>query len=103
MEALIEKLQKALDKARELDSRNARLINQVREVFYGNPQISTDNLLKEISDVLNKKRVNPKDKIDENIRNKIEDDLDENLNINAWLGEDGPSPSKATASAAHHV
>ena len=29
-----------------------------------------------------------KDKIDENVLNHIQDDLDENLNINAWLGED---------------
>ena len=54
MELLIEKLQKALDKARELDVRNVQLLNQVREVFYGNKDIDTDYLYNCISDVLNR-------------------------------------------------
>jgi len=88
MEDTITALQKALDKARPLDNRNTELINQVREVFYGKKDVDTDHLLKSISDVLNKKVVDPRDKIDENILNNIQDDLDENLNINAWLGVD---------------
>ena len=88
MEDVVKALLQALNKARPLDDRNTKLVNDVREVFYGNSQVNTDDLLKEISDVLNKKRVNPHDKVDENIRNKVEDDLDENLNINAWFGED---------------
>jgi len=35
-----------------------------------------------------RKAVNPKDRILKNIESKVQDDLDENLNINAWLGED---------------
>ena len=88
LEDVVTALQKALDRARPLDNRNTNLINQVREVFYGNKDIDADHLLKSISDVLNKKRINPRDKIDENILNNIQDDLDENLNINAWLGVD---------------
>ena len=88
MEDVVTALQKALDRARPLDNRNTDLINQVREVFYGNKDVDTDYLLKSISDVLSKKVVDPRNKIDENILNDIQDDLDENLNINAWLGVD---------------
>ena len=73
---------------RHLDNRNTILINNVREAFYGNPAINTDDLFKEISDILNKKRVNPADKIVANKQNQVKDDLEEPLNINAWLGED---------------
>ena len=88
MEDAVKALQQALDKVRKLDNRNTQLINQVREVFYGNKDVDPDLLLKSISDVLNKKTVDPKDTILKNIESKIQDDLDENLNINAWLGED---------------
>ena len=90
MELLIEKLQKALDKARELGTRNVQLLNQVREVFYGNKDIDTDYLYKCISDVLNKKPVDLADKLSKEIENRknVPDDFAENLNINAWLGID---------------
>ena len=90
MELLIEKLQKALDKARELDVRNVQLLNQVREVFYGNKDIDTDYLYNCISDVLNKKPVDLADKLSKEIENRknVPDDFAENLNINAWLGID---------------
>ncbi len=87
MEDVVKVLQQALDRVRHLDNRNTKLINDVREVFYGNKNINSDNLLKEISDVLNKKYVNPMDKTDQNIQNHIVDDLDENLNINDWLNQ----------------
>ena len=87
MEDVVRALQQALDKVRHLDNRNTILINNVREAFYGNPAINTDDLFKEISDVLNKKRVNPMDKVDENIKNKVVD-LEETININAFLGAD---------------
>ncbi len=87
MEDVVKALQQTLDKARHLDNRNTKLINDVREVFYGNQNIDTDKLLKEISDALTQKRVNPEDKVKKNILNKIEDDLDKNLNINAFLEE----------------
>ena len=87
MEDVVWALQQALDKARHLDNRNTLLINNVREAFYGNPAINTDDLFKEISDILNKKRVNPMDKVDENIKNKVVD-LEETININAFLGAD---------------
>jgi len=90
MELLIEKLQKALDKARELDTRNVQLLNQVREVFYGNKDIDTDYLYKCISDVLSKQPVDLADKLSREIENRenVPDDFAENLNINAWLGID---------------
>ncbi len=77
-----------MDKARHLDNKNTLLINNVREAFYGNPNINIDDLFKEISDVLNKKQPNPMDKVDENIKNKVVD-LEETININAFFGEDG--------------
>ena len=88
LEDVVTALQKALDRVRALDNRNTELINQVREVFYGNKDVNADDLLKSISDVLNKKRVDPREKVEENIRNNIEVDLNETLNINAWLGVD---------------
>ena len=87
MGAVVMALQQALDKVRHLDNRNTMLINNVREAFYGNPAVNIDDLFKEISDILNKKRVNPEDKIAANKQNQVEDDLEEILNINAWLGE----------------
>ena len=88
MGAVVMALQQALDKVRHLDNRNTLLINNVREAFYSNPAVNIDDLFKEISDILNKKRVNPEDKIAANKQNQVEDDLEEILNINAWLGED---------------
>ena len=87
MGAVVMALQQALDKVRHLDNKNTMLINNVREAFYGNPAVNIDDLFKEISDILNKKRVNPEDKIAANKQNQVEDDLEEILNINAWLGE----------------
>lgn len=87
MEAVVKALQQALDKVRHLDNRNTLLINNVREAFYGNPKINTDDLFKEISDILNKKRPDPAGKIVANRQNQVEADLEEPLNINAWLEE----------------
>ncbi len=98
MEDTVSALQKAMDKVRPLDVRNTDLINQVRQVFWGNMKIDTDKLLNDISGVLNKKRVDYGDKVDKNIKkaeedikNNIEIDFDkaevEPLNINAWLEE----------------
>ena len=87
MEAVVKALQQALDKVRHLDNRNTLLINNVREAFYGNPKINTDDLFKEISDILNKKRPDPAGKILANRQNQVEADLEEPLNINAWLEE----------------
>ena len=87
MEAVVKALQQALDKVRHLDNRNTILINNVREAFYGNPKINTDDLFKEISDILNKKRPDPAGKIVANRQNQVEADLEEPLNINAWLEE----------------
>ena len=88
MEAAVKVLQQALNRVRHLDDRNTKLINDVREVFYGNKAIDPDKLLKDISDVLNKKPFNPDEKIAANKLNKVEEDLNETININAWLGED---------------
>lgn len=87
MNAVVNTLLKALEKARPFDSRNTDIINNVREVFYGNKNIDADYLFKTINDILNKKRVDHREKIDENIKNNVLD-LDETLNINAMLGVD---------------
>ena len=87
MEGVVKALQQALDKVRHLDNRNTMLINNVREAFYGNPNINIDDLFKEISDILNKKSPDPADKIIANRQNQVKADLEETLNINAWLGE----------------
>ena len=86
MNAVVNTLLKALENARRFDNRNTEIINNVREAFYGNKNIDTDYLLKTITDVL-KKRADPRDKIDENLKNNVLD-LDETLNINAMLGVD---------------
>ena len=87
MNAVVNTLLKALENARRFDNRNTEIINNVREAFYGNKNIDTDYLLKTITDILNKKRADPRDKFDENIKNNVLD-LDETLNINAMLGVD---------------
>ena len=87
MNAVVNTLLKALENARRFDNRNTEIINNVREAFYGNKNIDTDYLLKTITDILNKKRADPRDKFDEDIKNNVLD-LDETLNINAMLGVD---------------
>ena len=94
MNAVVGTLLKALEKTRPLDSRNTDIINNVREVFYGNKDIDTDYLLKTINDILNKERADPRDKIDEDIKNNVLD-LDETLNINAMLGVDDETDGEA--------
>lgn len=85
MEDVVKALLQALNKVRKLDNRNTELVNNVREVFYGNPEIKSDDVLKEISDVLNEKSADPFKKVEENIMNHAEDDLDGNFNINNFL------------------
>ena len=85
MEDVVKVLLQALGRVRGLDNRNTELVRNVREVFYGNKNVDSDDLLREIAEALNEKRVDPKKKVDENIMNQIEDDLDENFNINAFL------------------
>jgi hypothetical protein len=85
MENLVKALLQALNKVRKLDNRNTQLVSNVREVFYGNPEIKPDDVLKEISDVLNEKSADPFKKVEENILNHVEDNLDGNFNINAFL------------------
>ena len=87
MNAVVNTLLKALENARRFDSRNTEIINNVREAFYGNKNIDIDYLLKTITDILGKKRVDHREKIDENIKNNVLD-LDETLNIDALLGVD---------------
>jgi len=96
MDNVVESLLAVLVAVRGHDSRNADLINKVRAAFFNNSktvvkngsQVDTDALYANISDVLNgKKHVDSGNKADVNIINQIEDDLDENLNINAFRGE----------------
>ena len=94
MNAVVNALLKALEKARPFDSKNTDIINNVREVFYGNKNIDSDYLFKTINDILSKKRADPRDKMDEDIKNNVLD-LDETLNINALLGVDDETNGEA--------
>ena len=88
MESVVTLLLKTLNKIRRLDNRNTELINNVREVFYGNKKVKPDAVLGEIADVLSKKPTRPKE---ENSDNEILGPIeapDENININAFLGGD---------------
>ncbi len=83
--AIVDPLQKALSKARPNDNDNVKLVNQVRKVLAGNEDIDTEDLLNRIKTALDKKIVNSRDKVAEELEKDIEVDLDNNLNINAWL------------------
>jgi len=86
MEDLVKALLQALNKVRPLDNRNTELVSDVRKLFYyGANVVDPDDLFGKISEVLNKKIVNPQTKVEENIMNHVEDDLDDNLNINNFL------------------
>jgi len=103
MDPIVTKLSMALTEARRFDDRNVKLVNDVREVCYGNKDVDAKKLLRDISDVLNKKPADPKKSAhagksadagknaeplknvdDAKLKNQI-DDLGENLNINAIL------------------
>ncbi len=91
MDPIVTKLSMALTEARGFDDRNVKLVNDVREVCYGNKVIDAKKLLDDISDVLFKKPADPKKNADPlknvddaKLKNQI-DDLGENLNINAIL------------------
>ena len=97
MDPIVTKLSKALTEARGMDRRNVKLVNDVREVCYGNKEIDPKKLPDDISDVLFKKPADPKKSAhagrnadplknvdDAKLKNQI-DDLGENLNINAIL------------------
>jgi hypothetical protein len=97
MDPIVTKLSMALTEARGFDDRNVKLVNDVREVCYGNKVIDAKKLLDDISDVLFKKPADPKKSAhagknadplknvdDAKLKNQI-DDLGENLNINAIL------------------
>lgn len=83
--AIVDPLQKALSKARPNDNDNVKLVNQVRKVLAANEDIDTKDLLNRIKTALDKKIVNSRDKVAEELEKDIEVDLDNNLNINAWL------------------
>ena len=97
MDPIVTKLSKALTEARGMDRRNVQLVNDVRQVCYGNKAVDAKKLLDDISDVLFKKPADPKKSAhagrnadplknvdDAKLKNQI-DDLGENLNINAIL------------------
>jgi hypothetical protein len=88
VDSVVDRLVEALRNVRGMDPRNARLVNQVRDVIYGDQDIDADALVEEISDVLHKERVDFKANIGKNdpLVQQIEDNFDENLNIDALLG-----------------
>jgi len=82
---IVDPLQKALSKARPHDERNVKLVNQVRDVLAGDKGIDTKDLLKRISDALDTKIVDSREKVAKQLAEGIADELDTNLNIDAWL------------------
>lgn len=80
-------IQVELDKARGLDHRNVALVNKVRDALSGDTSIDRKELIDEIKLAFTTKVVSSADKVMEELEKGIEDDLDENLNINAWLGQ----------------
>jgi hypothetical protein len=97
MDPIVTKLSKALTEARGMDRRNVQLVNDVRQVCYGNKVIDAKKLLDDISDVLFKKPADPKKSAhagrnadplknvdDTKLTDKI-DDIDKNFNINDFL------------------
>ena len=85
MDPLVTRLTKALTEARGMDRRNVQLVNDVRQVCYGNTAVDSAQLLQDIADALNTKPVNPMKNIaDAKLEVQI-DDLSANLNINAIL------------------
>ncbi len=88
----MEPLRRALKKARPFDASNAKLVNEVRDVLAGDTKIDTNDLLKRISKVLDTKIVDSREKVDNQIKAGIADDLDTNLNINDWLKPSKPEP-----------
>ena len=82
---VLEPLRRALKKARPFDAGNAKLVNEVRDVLSGDTKIDTKDLLKRISDALNTKIVDSREKVDNQIKAGVADDPDKILNINAWL------------------
>jgi hypothetical protein len=85
MDPVVTRLSKALTETRGLDNNNTKLVNDVREVCYGNKSVNAKKLLKDISDVLNKKPAVPKkNDVDAKLEGEL-DDLDKNFNINDFL------------------
>jgi len=91
---IVDPLQQALSKARPHNHDNVTLVNQVRDVIAGNEKINTDDLLKRIKTALDTENLDYNEKIAKEREKEININLDENLNINAWLGLDNPSDSK---------
>ncbi len=83
---VVEPLQKELHRLRGLDERNVQLVNKVRDALAGDTSIDRKQLVEEIKLAFSEKIVNSADKVMEELQQGVEDDIDENLNINAWLG-----------------
>ena len=83
---VIEPLQKELHKVRGLDEKNVALVNKVRHALAGG-EVDRDALIGEIKLAFTTEVVNPYDKVMEEIKNGVQDNLEENFNINAWLGQ----------------
>ena len=83
---VIEPLQKELHRLRGLDEKNVALVNKVRHALAGG-EVDRDALIDEIKLAFTTEVVNPYDKVMEEIKNGVKDNLEENFNINAWLGQ----------------
>ena len=61
-------------------------MNKVRHALAGG-EVDRDALIDEIKLAFTTEVVNPYDKVMEEIKNGVQDNLEENFNINAWLGQ----------------
>ena len=90
---VLEPLRRALKQARPFDAGNAKLVNEVRDVLSGDTKIDTKDLLKRISDALDTKIVDSREKVAKEIASGKQEDFstwneDKNittLNIGDWL------------------
>lgn len=87
---IVKPLVDALRDIRGMDARNTDLVNQVRAVLYGDKNIDADELVGNITRILTKKGVDvpPNPGKADPLLQKIEDDFNAPLNINALLGND---------------
>lgn len=87
-DSILNKLVPMLRDARGMDPRNTELAHQVRAVIAGDETIDSDELIGKITDALTTEPVDFKAQIGQG-GDPAEDDINQTLNINAILGNNG--------------
>ena len=85
LSTVLDPLRQAQKEVRPFDARNAELVSKVQDVLAGDKTIDTKDLLKQISDALDTKIVNPHEKVENQIKAGVADEPGTILDINAWL------------------